>query len=142
MSAVFNKLNLKEHNEILVINAPASFEAELAALENVVIFRDIKKVNVVQFALVFETRQTEVDRLSRALADKASGDALLWIAYPKGTSKKYQCDFNRDNGWDVIRSEGFDSVRQIAIDEDWSALRFRRVEHIKLSADKSKSKPD
>jgi hypothetical protein len=29
---------------------------------------------------------------------------------------------------------GFDSVRQIAIDEDWSALRFRRVEYIKSYA--------
>jgi len=31
----------------------------------------------------------------------------------------------------VIRNAGFDSVRQVAIDEDWSALRFRRVEYIK-----------
>jgi hypothetical protein len=54
--------------------------------------------------------------------------------YPKGTSKCYTCDFNRDSGWDVIRNAGFDSVRQIAIDEDWSALRFRRVEYIKSYA--------
>ncbi len=26
---------------------------------------------------------------------------------------------------------GFEGVRQVAIDEDWSALRFRRVEYIK-----------
>jgi hypothetical protein len=26
---------------------------------------------------------------------------------------------------------GFDTVRQVAIDDDWSALRFRRVEYIK-----------
>jgi hypothetical protein len=37
-------------------------------------------------------------------------------------------------GWDVIRNAGFDSVRQIAIDEDWSALRFRHVEYIKSHA--------
>jgi hypothetical protein len=58
---------------------------------------------------------------------------VLWFAYPKGSSKKYTCEFNRDSGWKVIRSLGFDSVRQVAIDEDWSALRFRRVEYIKSS---------
>jgi hypothetical protein len=30
----------------------------------------------------------------------------------------------------VIRAHGFDSVRQVAIDEDWSALRFRRTGYI------------
>jgi hypothetical protein len=59
---------------------------------------------------------------------------LFPTPYPKGTSKRYTCDFNRDSGWEVIRNAGFDSVRQIAIDEDWSALRFRRVEYIKSYA--------
>jgi len=60
----------------------------------------------------------------------ADGDPLLWFAYPKGSSKKYRCAFNRDTGWDVLKSLGFDTVRAVAIDEDWSALRFRRVECI------------
>ena len=30
-----------------------------------------------------------------------------------------------------IKSAGFDSVRMVAIDDDWSALRFRRNEFIK-----------
>jgi hypothetical protein len=37
---------------------------------------------------------------------------------------------NRDTGWDVLRRAGFDTVRLVAIDADWSALRFRRKEHI------------
>jgi hypothetical protein len=96
--------------------------------------------------LAFATRQAEVDTLSRLLAARAEGDALVWFAYPKGASKRYQCEFNRDTGWNAIRSSGFDTVRQVAIDEDWSALRFRRVEYIKSheggtsSATRSKSK--
>ncbi|HJP97497.1 MAG TPA: hypothetical protein VJ862_02935 [Rhodanobacteraceae bacterium] len=77
------------------------------------------------------TRKSDLERLSKVLAAQAVGDALLWFAYPKGTSKKYACDFNRDDGWEVLRKSGFDSVRQVAIDDDWSALRFRRVEYIK-----------
>ena len=62
---------------------------------------------------------------------RAEGDALLWFAYPKGSSKRYTCDFNRDTGWTVLGEAGYEPVRQVAIDEDWSALRFRRVEYIK-----------
>jgi hypothetical protein len=133
MPPVFEKLNLKEQRDILVINAPASFEGELAALDGVTVLRDPRAATVVSFALVFATKQAEVDRMSRLLAHKAKGDALLWFAYPKGTSKTYSCEFNRDSGWDVIRRAGFDTVRQVAIDQDWSALRFRRVEYIKPS---------
>ena len=89
---------------------------------------------------MFATQQKEVDGISKVLADKAQGDALLWFAYPKGTSENYKCDFNRDTGWNVIRSAGFDTVRAVAIDEDWSALRFRRVEFIKPSVNKSATK--
>jgi len=133
MSPIFTKLNLKQQQEILVVNAPASFEAELRALDGVTVSRDAKKAKAIHFALAFATRQAEVDALSQVLAGKAEGDAVLWFAYPKGTSKRYQCDFNRDTGWNAMRSAGFDTVRQVAIDEDWSALRFRRLEYIKPS---------
>jgi len=69
--------------------------------------------------------------LSRQLAARLEGDATLWFAYPKGTSRRYTCDFNRDTGWDAVGRIGFEPVRQVALDEDWSALRFRRAEFIK-----------
>ena len=131
MTKLFEKLNLKDHREILVVNAPLSFESELAALAGVTVLRDLAKAKVVRFVLAFATAQAEVDRLAKLLSAKAEGDALLWFAYPKGTSKMYKCDFNRDTGWSVLKSAGFDTVRAVAIDEDWSALRFRRVEFIK-----------
>lgn len=131
MAPIFEKLNLKQQREILVINAPPSFESELATLVGVTVLRDPGKVKRVEFALAFVITQSEVDRLARVLVAKAQDDALLWFAYPKGTSRKYKCDFNRDTGWDAVRRAGFDTVRQVAIDEDWSALRFRRIEYIK-----------
>jgi hypothetical protein len=131
MSSVFEKLNLKNQREILVLNAPSSFEPELAALSGITVLRDPKKAKAVDFALAFATTQAEVDSLTKLLVEKAEGDALLWFAYPKGTSKKYKCEFNRDTGWNALRSAGFDTVRQVAVDEDWSALRFRRLEYIK-----------
>ena len=130
MSSVFAKLNLKGQPEILVLDPPASFEPELDALQGVRVLRDLRRCATVGFALVFVTRQEALDAVSAAVAAKAEGDALLWFAYPKKTSKRYACEFNRDTGWDVLRAHGFDTVRQVAIDEDWSALRVRRLEYI------------
>jgi hypothetical protein len=131
MATTFEKLNLKDHDEIVVLNAPKSFEPELAKLVGVKIHRELKSVKAIQFSLAFVTRQSEVDALSGPIAARAKGDAIVWFAYPKGTSKKYKCDFNRDTGWAVLKAAGFETVRAVAIDEDWSGLRFRRVEYIK-----------
>ena len=130
MSIIFNKLNLKGQTEILVLNAPESFEPELAALNNVTIWRNAGDVKEIAFSLAFVTRQKEVDAIAKTVALKAKGDAIVWFAYPKGTSKKYKCEFNRDTGWAALGAAGFEGVRMVAIDEDWSALRFRRVEFI------------
>jgi hypothetical protein len=130
MPRLWEKLNLGKHREVLVLNAPSSFTAELMALQGVRVQRDVKAVKGVAFALVFVLNQTELNRSAAAVAAKATGDALLWFAYPKGTSKRYTSDINRDHGWDVLRAADFDCVRQVAIDEDWSALRFRRTEFI------------
>jgi hypothetical protein len=137
MPSVFSKLNLKDQTTLVIVNAPESFEPELAALGGVTVLRDVDSAEDIAFSLAFVTKQKEVDTLAKAIAKKAKGDALVWFAYPKGTSKKYKCEFNRDTGWAVLGKLGFESVRQIAIDEDWSALRFRRVEFIKtLTRDK------
>lgn len=138
MSALFKKLNLTDQKSIVILNAPDSFKAELAALKGVEVLRDPKAPKAVQFALGFAVTQAELDRMSKLFAASAQGDAILWFAYPKGSSKRYRCEFNRDSGWDVIKKAGFDSVRMVAIDEDWSALRFRRTEFIKSMTRKGK----
>jgi hypothetical protein len=56
---------------------------------------------------------------------------VVWFAYPKQSSKKYTCEFNRDSGWAELGKAGFEPVRMVAIDADWSAVRFRRVDFIK-----------
>jgi hypothetical protein len=131
VGGLWAKLNLKDQREIVLLNAPDSFAAELKALRDRRIQTRLSTVKELTFALVFVVKQAEVNKVGPVVASKASsGDVLLWFAYPKGTSTRYSCDFNRDTGWDVLRQCGFDSVRQVAIDEDWSAVRFRRKEFI------------
>jgi len=131
MASVFEKLNLKNQRDIVVVNAPATFEPELRSLAAIAVRRRIPTSGPVEFALVFATQEGEVDAAAAQLANVAPGDAIVWFAYPKGTSKRYTCSLNRDTGWKALGRAGFEPVRQIAIDEDWSALRFRRTEFIR-----------
>lgn len=132
MNAVFKKLNYKGQAAIYVLNAPASFHSAMDEMRELAVVRDsLAKTKDASFAMAFATKQAEVDKFAAQVAKAASGDAVVWVAYPKGTSKKYKCEFNRDTGWAKMGEHGFEPVRQVAIDEDWSALRFRRVEHIK-----------
>jgi hypothetical protein len=129
MTPLFVKLNLSNHTTVCVLDAPASFEPALAALSGVQIMRDV--VPGILFAIAFCSRTAERDAASTRLAQAAGPDAVLWIAYPKQSSKRHRCEFNRDAGWDVLGQAGYEPVRQVAIDEDWSALRFRQAEHIR-----------
>ena len=131
MTPLFNKLNLKGQNEIVVLNAPESFDRELDALQGVTVHRDASALDRVDFAIAFVTSSAQLQAAADAVLAKAQGDAVVWMAYPKGTSKRYTSEINRDSGWAPLGAAGFEGVRQVAIDEDWSALRFRRVEHIK-----------
>ena len=50
----------------------------------------------------------------------------IWVAYIKGTSSK-KTDINRDSIRDYVATIGLDTMSQIAIDDDWSALRLKVV---------------
>lgn len=53
--------------------------------------------------------------------------AIFWVAYPKLTSA-LAADLSRDVIHKLAPGYGLDTVSQIAIDEDWSALRLKRME--------------
>jgi len=59
----------------------------------------------------------------KAIAAVKDG-GLLWIAYPKKSSG-VSTDLTRDVGWKVIEDAGWGGVAQVAIDDTWSALRFK-----------------
>jgi hypothetical protein len=142
-SAVFGKMNLKDQTDIVVLNAPTSFQPELAGLEGVRVRRTLTPDAAVSFALAFVTTDADVTALAPKLAKAATGDAMVWFAYPKATSKKYVSTISRDTGWTPLGRAGFEAVRMIAIDDDWTAVRFRRAEYIKTmtrSADYAMSK--
>ena len=123
MADVWKKLNLKDQSTIFVLRAPASFEPAIKELSGVEVRRKLSSAAAVSFLLAFLAERAEIARIAKSLASQAEGDAVIWIAYPKKSSKRYTCDFNRDSGWEPLGEAGFEAVRQVAIDEDWSALR-------------------
>ena len=82
-------MQLKDQSETVVLNAPPSFEPELARLRGVNIRRSTKGVPHIRFALAFVTRNADVEALAKSLLPRLPGDAALSCAYPKGRSKKY-----------------------------------------------------
>ncbi len=47
--------------------------------------------------------------------------SVFWVAYPKAN----RTDVNRDSLWPILAEYGMRPVSQVALDEVWSALRFR-----------------
>ncbi len=132
MTPLFKKLQLPSSiDEILILNEPEGFCKELDCLKNVIIKESLIQVSEVDFALVFVTEKKQIENRIETIYPKLVGDAFLWFAYPKKSSKKYTSEITRDYGWGVLGDYNLEGVRQVAIDDDWSALRFRKVNFIK-----------
>lgn len=131
MKSAVDKLQIKPGAVVALLGLPADLQPALAELwERATVEPVLAPVVPATVVLAFATRQEEVNQLAAQLGH-APGDAAVWVAYPKSTSKKHRCEFNRDTGWQALGAAGFEPVSQVAIDQDWSALRFRRVEYIK-----------
>ena len=132
MTPLFKKLNLKDQKEIVILSSPKSFNSEINNIsEFTKVRKTIKGITGIEFILVFVTKKNEISKILANTNKLFTDDVVLWFAYPKGSSKNYKCDFNRDNGWDALGELNFEGVRIVSVDEDWSALRFRKVKFIK-----------
>jgi hypothetical protein len=73
--------------------------------------------------VAFARNQAELYSVAAPAIEAARQDRLAWIAYPK--AGKLGTDLNRDVLAALLTARGVQPVRQVAIDETWSALRFR-----------------
>ncbi len=132
MDSIFTKLNYKAGQSMYVLSQPEMFEELLATLSpEIMVRKEVEPDDSVEFVVVFTTLRADLEEVARKVTPCLKGDAIFWLAYPKGTSKKYTCDFNRDTSWEIMAPFNLVPVRQISIDEDWSALRFRKKEYVK-----------
>ena len=74
--------------------------------------------------LVFVTTLADVDGTCAPMIDAARQDRIAWAAYPK--AGQLGTDLNRDVLWKhLLEKYRVQGVRQVALDEVWSAMRFR-----------------
>ncbi len=131
MTTLFKKLNYKNQTKIIILNSPSSFKNEINEMKD---FAKIEKQlnNDIEFVMCFTLTLKEVENFAFQIKGKLKNDAVVWVCYPKQSSKNYNCDFNRDNGFESLKKINLETVRQVSIDEDFSALRFRKLEFIKI----------
>jgi hypothetical protein len=130
-ASILKKLNFKDQGQpVLVINAPKSYDEIKAAFEGEV--HQQARLAMYDFVQVFGTSNEELQSNAKKAVTYVKEDGLLWLCYPKKSSKVYKgSDCSRDSVTAMLSEEGYEPVRQIAIDDDWSALRFRKPEKIK-----------
>jgi len=122
------KLGFKSHHRVLVINAPEGYTHLLGPLPE-----GIELVNqptgTFDAVHLFVRNKAELEQHAAIATQSLKPDGLLWISYPKRSSK-VDTDITRDVGWEVIDKAGLSGVAQVAVDDVWSALRFRPKKEI------------
>lgn len=130
--SVIKKLQFKDQGQaVLIINAPKAYEEVMAFFEG-----NVHKQGGLEegydFVQVFGTSNDELQAFAKSAESFVKENGLFWLCYPKKSSKTYKgSDCSRDTVMYLLAEKGYEPVRQIAIDEDWSALRFRKPEQIK-----------
>lgn len=124
--ALIKKLLLKPGQRIKILNAPQGYWDELGSLPAGIIL-DEQSSDRFDFVQLFVKDRAELERFAAIAMQIVKPTGVLWISYPKGGAKA-KTDINRDILWKLLENTGFRPVTQIAINDIWSALRFRPVE--------------
>ena len=93
--------------------------------------QEVARARQVDQLFAFVHEPSDVTALSTNLKGKLHGDPIIWISYPKKSSKKNKGTLTRDLGWDAFAPLELEPVSQLSLDDDYSILRFRRVDQIK-----------
>ncbi len=138
---LLEKLQLKEEKNLLIQGLPSSIEKQFVKLTFSKGVTPLLKKRKIDFALVFAVNQRQLAGILNDVLPALQEDAKFWIAYPKLTSK-IASDLSRDKNWDFVSDYGFEAVRMIALDNVWSAGRFKKQEtEVKENGNFSSSNP-
>ncbi len=127
MRPLLQKLNARPGTTVTVLHAPPEVEPVLDTWA-----ADVRRELAADepFVLAFVRVAADVETLAPLVTAALADDAVLWFAYPKKASKRYRSDVSQMQGWQPLGDLGLEAVRQVSIDADWSALRFRPARDI------------
>ena len=118
MMGIAKKLQIKSGQRVFIKNAPEGFTLDLPEAASLA-----DSADGADAVLVFVKNSGELAARAAPFIDAARRDALAYVAYPK--AGQLDTDLNRDVIWRHLIKEGLRGVRQISIDDVWSAMRFR-----------------
>jgi hypothetical protein len=119
-SALAKKMKLKSNLKAAVINAPENYVDALR--HNTALSPTLNgKFDWIQ---IFVRNKAELDALAPKAVNALKPESMLWISFPKGTSK-IQTDLTRDKGWDTLRNLDLKWINLISVNELWSAFSLR-----------------
>jgi hypothetical protein len=121
--SVAQKLLIREGQRIALVDPPAD-GAALGTLPADVTVEPAVSAGT-HVAVVFVRDKAALEAIWPGAASSLAAATVLWISYPK-RGHGVETDLTRDQGWAPVRASGYDPVTQVAIDETWSALRWRR----------------
>jgi hypothetical protein len=127
-SPLTKRLGIKPGFRVRIVNPPEDYLKRLTPLPEKaeVAPRGTGPFDVVQ---LFVSCKADVDRNAVKAIGMVRPRGLLWICYPKKSSKM-KTDITRDHGWEAVEEAGWIGVSLIAVDETWSAMRFRPREEV------------
>lgn len=113
---IFSKMRFKSGMKFISINYPTEYPFNKEASHDF----DGKA----EFIHLFINSKKEFDEYFDNAVSNFEENSLFWISYPKAKGKE-KPDINRDILWDLVLATGFHPVSQIALDENWSAVRVK-----------------
>lgn len=124
--SVAKKLRLRQDRPLYLLAAPANTAEIFSGYD---MKNSLSGKQPIAQAVIFAVNKKALDEIVRKIKERMEEGALLWIAYPKKTGQ-IKSDITRDIGWETVLAAGYEPVTQVAVDGDWSALRFRKSEAI------------
>lgn len=123
-SALAKKLKLKAGYTATILNAPDEYLEELKPLP--LRTKILQKADTQSdWIQIFVKSKAEIDKLFPKILWLLKPSTLVWICFPKGTSK-IQTDLTRDKGWDVVAAAGLKWTNLVSVNETWSAFSLRQ----------------
>ena len=103
---------------VLLVNAPAGYDKLLGGSPAKVTTRASGAADTV---LLFATDEAQFKSTLPSAAKSMAPTSNLWVAYRKGDKQ-----LHRDSLWKLGESLGFTGVSLVAVDDTWSAMRFKK----------------
>jgi len=126
--SVARKLGMNPGMRALILAPPSEYLELLAPLPDGLTVSSTAD-GMYSFVQIFATRLSEITKFARRLSTQAAPNALVWISYPKKASRT-DSDLSRDVIREAMSVARWQAVSIVAIDEVWSALRFRPAHQV------------